>query len=81
MLSKPLWIDGRKCFLLTKWVVWGFTDISQAVAGALMCRNETCFLRRDRLRAIVGQNGLPHGFWHKTHKCAFSCIEGAAALR
>ena len=47
--------------MLTKWVVWGFSGISQAVAGAPMDGNEACFLRRDRLRAIVGQNGLRTG--------------------
>lgn len=61
--------------MLTKWVVWGLAGISLAVAGAPLDGNEACFLRRDRLRAIVGQNGLPHGFEHQTHKCALPCIE------
>ena len=63
--------------MLTKWVVWGFAGISQAAAGALGGRSGGCFLRRDRLRAIVGQNGLPHGFDTQTHKCTLLCIEGS----
>lgn len=30
---------------------------------------------------FVGHSGLPRGFWHKTHKCALPCIEGAATPR